>query len=202
MPAPKKDDLLKLALSLRPDLKALLLEREKAEMQRRLARAEAIPNLTVGLFAQWQRNSLELGALSSINSDKLVGLRLSMPVPLFDHNSGGKAAATAQREAADSRYLALERAITAEVHSAISRLVSSEQILSLFEKGIIPQLTENLKLTEEAYRVGEVGILAVIDEQKKFFELNDAWLAALHARRVALNKLETAVAINLGGGVQ
>ena len=140
--------------------------------------------------------------MSSTSSDTQLGLRLSMPIPLFDRNRGGRAAARSRLDAADSRRLALERTITAEVEAAISRLSSSERILSLLEQGIIPQLAENLKLTREAYRLGEVGILSVIDEQKKFFEVNDGYLSALHDRRIAFIKLETAAAIDLTGGMQ
>ena len=63
-------------------------------------------------------------------------------------------------------------------------------------------MTENLKLTQEAYRLGEVGILSAIEEQKKFFEVNDGYLTALHYRNLALAKLETAVAANFSGGGQ
>jgi len=195
-------DLVKQALTARPDLQALALERDRAETETRLAKAEALPNLTAGLFAQWQRGKTEVGGMSEISSDTQMGLRLSMPIPVFDRNQGGRAAAQAHLDAAGSRLLALERTITAEVEAAVSRLSSSERILALLEQGIIPQLTENLKLTQEAYRLGEVGILSVIDEQKKFFEVNDGYLSALHGRRVALIKLETAAAIDLSGGVQ
>ena len=140
--------------------------------------------------------------MSSTSSDTQLGLRLSMPIPLFDRNQGGRAAARAHLDAADSRRQALERTITAEVEAAVSRLSSSERILALLEQGVIPQLAENLKLTQEAYRIGEVGILSVIDEQKKFFEVNDGYLSALHGSRVAFIKLETAAAIDLSGGVQ
>lgn len=198
----KTQDLVKQALASRPDLLALTLERDKAETETQLAKAEALPNLTAGLFAQWQRSSVELGGLSSTSSDTQLGLRLSMPIPVFDHNKGGRAAAKAHLDAADSRRLSLERSITVEVDAAISRLSSSERILALLEQGILPQLAENLKLTQEAYRLGEVGILSVIDEQKKFFEVNDGYLSALHGRRVAFIKLETAVAIDLTGGMQ
>jgi cobalt-zinc-cadmium efflux system outer membrane protein len=75
-------------------------------------------------------------------------------------------------------------------------------VLALYKADIIPQLEENLKLTQEAYRLGEVGILAVIQEQKKFFEVNDGYLTALHDRQSALVKLESAVATELTGGVQ
>jgi cobalt-zinc-cadmium efflux system outer membrane protein len=125
-----------------------------------------------------------------------------MPIPLFDRNQGGRSAAQARQEAVDSRRLALERTITAEVEAAIARLSSSERILALLEQGIMPQLAENLKLTQESYRLGEIGILAAIEEQKKFFEVNDGYLSAQHSKRLALIKLETAVATDLSGGVQ
>ena len=197
-----RQELVRQALASRPDLLALAFERDKAETENRLAKVEALPNLTAGLFAQWQRGKTELGGMSEISNDTQLGLRLSMPIPVFDRNKGGRAAAQAHLDGANSRLLALKRTVTAEVEAAVSRLSSSERILALLEQGIIPQLTENMKLTQEAYRIGEVGILSVIDEQKKFFEVNDNYLAAQHNRRVALIKLESAVATDLSGGVQ
>jgi cobalt-zinc-cadmium efflux system outer membrane protein len=201
-PAHNARELAEKALNSRPDLLALKREQEKAAAEARLAEAEALPNLTAGLFVQWQRAKTEVGALSDINSDTQLGVRLSMPIPVFDRNQGGRAAARARLDAADSRKLALERGITAEVDAAVSRVSAAERILAMFEQGIIPQLAENLKLTREAYRIGEVGILSVIDEQKKFFEVNDSYLSALHGRRTALAKLESAVSTELSGGAQ
>lgn len=200
--SPMTQELVKTALSTRPDLLALSRERDKTETENRLAKVEALPNLTAGLFAQWQRSSVEVGGMSSTSSDTQLGLRLSMPIPVFDRNLNGQAAARSRLDAADSRKLALERSITAEVEAAVSRMSASERILTMFEQGIIPQLKENLKLTQEAYRIGEVGILSVIDEQKKFFEVNDGYLTALYNKRVASIKLETAVATELSGGVK
>ena len=200
--SPMTQELVKTALSTRPDLLALSRERDKTETENRLAKAEALPNLTAGLFAQWQHSSVEVGGMSSTSSDTQLGLRLSMPIPVFDRNLNGQAAARSRLDAADSRKLALERSITAEVEAAVSRMSASERILTMFEQGIIPQLKENLKLTQEAYRIGEVGILSVIDEQKKFFEVNDGYLTALYNKRVASIKLETAVATELSGGVK
>ena len=202
IPSINKQNLVSQALFARPDLQALALEQERADTESRLAQVEAFPNLTVGLFAQWQSSTVEVGGFSALNSDKLLGLRLSMPIPLSDRNTGGRAAALAHLDASRLRYQALARTVTAEVEAALSRLLSSERILLLFERGIIPQLKENLKLTQEAYQIGELGVLSVIDEQKKFFEVNDAYLSALYARRMALIKLETAAATTFSRGQQ
>lgn len=199
---PQKANLVTLALASRPDIQALARERDRAATESRLAYAEALPNLTAGVFAQWQRGATELGGLSSTSSDTQLGVRLSMPLPLFDRNTAGRSAAMARQEAAEARLLALERNIAAEVEAAVARLSSAQRILTLLEQGVIRQLNENLKLTQEAYRLGEVGILSVIEEQKKFFEVNDGYLAALHDRNLACSKLETAAATNFSGGVQ
>jgi cobalt-zinc-cadmium efflux system outer membrane protein len=195
-------ELVKQAVSSRPDMQILMQEHEKAETEVQLAEAEALPNLTAGIFGQWQRSSTEVGGLTGINRDTQMGLRLSMPIPVFNRNQGARAAARARLDAADSRRTALERNIVAEVEAAVSRISASERIVAMFEQGIIPQLAENLKLTREAYRIGEVGILSVIDEQKKFFEVNDNYLSALHSRRMAFVKLESATAMDIRGGVQ
>jgi len=200
--SPNYRDLVKHALVARPDLLALARECDKAEAESRLAVAEALPNLTAGIFVQLERGSTEVGGLSSTSSDTQLGLRVSMPIPVFDRNRGGRAAARSRQDSAESRRLALERSIAAEVGSAISRLSSAEGILGLYEQDIIPQLTENLRLTREAYQLGEVGILSVIDEQKKYFEVNDSYQTALHSRRMAITQLETAVAADLTGGAQ
>ena len=200
--SPQTKDLVKKSLSLRPDYLALCIERERAETEYRLAKVEGLPNPTVGIFAQWQKSSVEVGGMSAINRDRILGLRLSVPIPVFDRNNGRRAAALALLDAADSRRTGLERTIKAEVEAAIASLSSSERIVSLFDTGIIPQMGENLKLTQEDYRADEVGILSVTDQQKKFFDVHDTYLSALHARRVAFIKMESVSANNLNGVVQ
>ena len=69
--------------------------------------------------------------------------------------------------------------------------------MNIYAKEILPQLTENLKLVQEAYRLGEIGILAVIEEHKKFIEINDGYLTALYSRNSAVAKLEAAVGVEL-----
>ncbi len=196
------DELTKQAFATRPDMRALSHEQEKSDTEVRLAEAEALPSLTAGVFAQWQRGTTEVGGMSSVNSDTQLGIKLSMPIPLFDRNQGGKAAAVARQGASSSRKLALQRTISAEVAGAVSRLTSSEKILAMYEQGILPQLAENLKLSREAYQIGEIGLLSVIDEQKKYFEVHDNYLAAQHSRRMALLTLETVVGMEFSGGVK
>ncbi|HZV80705.1 MAG TPA: TolC family protein [Geobacteraceae bacterium] len=195
-------DLKQLAHGQRPDLKALEAEKERGDAEIILAEAEGVPNLTAGLFYSHEQRTDATGAGEEKVRDDLLGIRLSMPIPLFDNNQAGVQEARAKRSSSESRLLAAKRNVEREVETAYASYLNSEKILSLYKTDIIPQLEENLKLTQEAYRLGEVGILSVIQEQKKFFEVSEGYLTALHDRRTALVKLESAVATELSGGVQ
>jgi cobalt-zinc-cadmium efflux system outer membrane protein len=194
-------DLKQLAHGKRPDIKALEAEKSRGESDIILAQAEGIPNLTAGLALKRDTTAMGIGGIEGKDTDYTIGLKLSMPIPLFDKNQAGVQEARARRSSTESRLTATTRNAEREVETAYSSFLNAEKVLSLYKSNIIPQLEENLKLTQEAYRLGEVGILAVIQEQKKFFEVNDGYLLALHDRQAALVKLESAVASDLSGGV-
>jgi cobalt-zinc-cadmium efflux system outer membrane protein len=191
-----------LAQENRPDLKALQAEKHRGDADIILAEAEGVPNLTAGLFYTHDRRTDETGAGKEKVRDNLLGIRLSLPIPVFDKNQAGVQEARARRSSSESRILGTAKNIEREVEMAYSGYLNSEKILFLYKSNIIPQIEENLKLTQEAYRLGEVGILAVIQEQKKFFEVSDGYLTALHERQTSLVKLESAVASELTGGAQ
>lgn len=200
MPQPGKlVELKEAALRQRPDLKELERERSKGEAEIALARSEQIPNLTAGLSFERETTAGEPGRTEQ---NHLIGLKLSIPIPLFDRNRAGLKSAQTRKSASEQRYATARKNIEREVETAWSRLNSAEATVAIYAKDILPQLKENLQLTQEAYRLGEIGILAVIEEQKKFFEVNDSYLTALHNRQTALVKLQTAVANDLSGGIQ
>lgn len=186
-----------LAQANRPDVRALEAEKAKGDAETALAQAEQIPNITAGIGYQREETSIEVGGVEGKSRDNLIGLKLSIPIPLFDRNQAGTREAQARKASAENRYLFTRKVVEREVEAAYARLTTAEKSLSIYAKDIIPQLEENLKLVQEAYRLGEVGILTVIEEQKKFFEVNDSYLTARYARQTALAKLEAAVGIDL-----
>ncbi len=195
-------DLKQMALGKRPDLKALETEKSRGDADVTLARSETIPNLTAGLAFRRDTTGMEIGGVEGKDTAYTIGLKLSMPIPLFDRNQAGVQEARAKRSSTESRLTAATRNVERDVETAYTSVLNAEKVLSLYKSNIIPQLEENLKLTQESYRLGEVGILSVIQEQKKFFEVSDGYLTALHARQLALVKLESAVATDINGGVQ
>lgn len=182
-----------LAIASRPDLKSLETERSRGAADLALAEAESVPSLTAGIFYTREQRSDETGMGEEKVRDNLLGIRLSMPLPLFDRNQAGAQEARARKSGSESRLEAAVKNVAREVEAAYADQQNAADVLSLYSRDILPQLQENLKLTQEAYRLGEVGIIAVIQEQKKFFDVSDGYLTALHARQLALVRLEAAV---------
>ena len=183
------------ALNNRSDLKALKTETEKAEAELLLAGADRLPNVTLGLAYSWEHSLTSLGGMEEKNSDNLIGLRLSVPLQLFDNNQAGQQQASARKSSAMNRHLFARQSVERDVEAAYARFNSAQKTVVLYRTGILPQLEENLKLVQEAYKLGEVGIMAVIEEQKKFIEVNDNYLTALSSWNSAAAKLEAAVGI-------
>lgn len=190
-------ELKKQAAENRPDLKALKAETEKSEAEMVLAGADRLPNVTVGLGYSMENTLTSLGGMEEKNTNNLIGLKVSFPLPLFDRNQAGQQQANARKNSTESRYLFTLQRIEREVEAAHARLTSAQKAVALYRTGIIPQLEENLKIVQDAYQLGEVGILAVIEEQKKFIDVNDSYLTALYNLNSAVAKLEAAVGVEL-----
>jgi len=190
-------ELKSLALTCRPDLQTATSEKSKGEAALVLAQAERLPNVTGGVAFSRDSEITSFPGVDERSTDYLIDLKLSVPIPFFDRNQAAIKEAQARKSSATSRHLFVRQSVAREVEAAHARVVTAEKSLSVYDKEIFPQLMKNLQLVQEAYRLGEVGILAMLEEQKKFAEVNDDYLVALHARNTALAKLEAAVAVEL-----
>lgn len=186
-----------LALQKRPDLKYFEAEKNKSEAELALARAQQYPNVTVGAGISREWSMTSLGEMEEKGTDVLIGLKISVPIPLFDRNQAGMKEANARKKSADIRERNLRYNIEREVEGAYARSVAAEKTLKIYVAEVIPQLNENVKLIEAAYRLGEIGISDVIAEQKKFIETSEAYLVALYNRNTAQAMLEAAAGVEL-----
>ncbi|MRR34448.1 TolC family protein [bacterium] len=196
----------RLAHENRPDLKSLEAARARGGAEVKLAEAERLPNVTLGFGYTHERSVDDTGTAEEKTRDNLLGVKISIPLPVFDRNQAGIREAQARKQSAESRLEFARMSVEREIEGDYARLAAAEKALDLYTTGILPQLEENLKLVQEAYQLGEVGILAVIEEQKKYIEVNDGYLAALADRQTALARLEASAGVDFqnktSGGAQ
>lgn len=190
---PSAPQLKALAREKRPELRRSNAEIARSEAEAELARAERMPNLTAGFVIANERSVTELGGAAERKSDYLVGLKLSMPIPLFDHNRAAIAEARGRQGVAAARRQSLLRQVELEIDEALARLEQAASVLELHEKALLPRQEENLRLVQEAYALGELGALAVMEEQRKFIEGQESHISALSNRILTSIKLEAAI---------
>ncbi|MFZ5862316.1 MAG: TolC family protein [Nitrospirota bacterium] len=185
------------ALGRRPDLRALTVESERAEGEVALVRAERVPDLAVSLDVTEERTIFDEPGLS--DSDRLLGVKLSIPLPLFDRKRGELMAAQSRLRRAESERAALKARIAQEVHVAVARIASAEERLHHFENDVVPLAKNNLDLTRQAYEQGLAGILQIMEAQRRFAETQLGYLGVQYEHQVALVALERDIGGRIGG---
>jgi cobalt-zinc-cadmium efflux system outer membrane protein len=194
-------DLRDRALTERPDLRAARLRAQQANGQVRLAQAQRIPDIVGGVHYIRETSAFEnvLGTGQEIRStDNLLALKLSIPLPFLNRNQGNIEAARAGERADRQESTATEWAVGRDVGAAYSGYRAARQATQIFRKEAVEQAQKNLEVMREAYRLGQLRLLDVLNEQRKAIDLR---LIALDAEReLGLSgvALEAAVGHSLG----
>jgi cobalt-zinc-cadmium efflux system outer membrane protein len=188
------------AVRQRSDLQLLALLEEQAAAETELERAEGRPNLTAS--ARYTRSNSRFDQFGFSGTGAIVPLRDSdniftagISIPLF---SGRRAQAPI--EAAESRQMQqrlrrehLARAIPLEVEAAFRRWSGALQSLQILRTGILEPSQRNLTVIREAYRLGELRLLDVLNEQRRFLDMQLSFVDAQAEAARALAELERAV---------
>ena len=174
------------ALAHRTDLKSLRLDVQLTESELQLAKSANIPDLNVGALAQ-----------RSVGENRF-GVKLSIPLPLFDRNRAEINAAKAQQQVVTTQISSTEKKIVQEVISAFLSLNTARKTIAFYEGDSLKLLNENLNLTREAYELGEAALLEVILMQNEFIKTRFGYLEALASYYKALAQLEAAIGTSIG----
>ncbi len=197
---PDDEQLLLQALQQRSDLVVLHQETERDRSALELARAEALPSLTVGLSYSNERSSqnaydLAAGQLLQRNertNDHILGLKLSIPLPLFSRNQAELARATGRVSAGNARTEALKRTAEVEIKDLLAHYRLAQSAWELHRATLGPAARENLNIQQQAFALGEVGMQIVLDEKRRLAEQQEAELKALQLALETYSRLEVA----------
>ena len=180
-------ELQKKSLAERPDLKAAELVRQQGEAQGSLAQAEGKADVTLsaGYNRVYSRFDEQLGltpaGIPTTLRDRDDVLTVGVSIPLFgrSRNLGNIEVAVARMRGAQYRREFLERSIPLEVESAWVRYTSARQAHEMLDQTVLRQAGKNLEVIQSAYRLGQLRLLDVLNEQRR---LLDTQLAAVDAK--------------------
>ncbi|MBL8236063.1 MAG: TolC family protein [Bryobacterales bacterium] len=120
---------------------------------------------------------------------------VAIPLPFFNRREGQIAEAVAELRQTQALADAREVEIAAAVDSAYGRYQLASQSLAAFEQGLLREAEESVKAAEVAYRLGERGILEVLDAQRVLRTVRLDFLNAQYERQFALIDLDELRAI-------
>jgi len=186
------DDLHRLALNARPELKAAELAVQHGEQSRALAQRQYYPdfNVAVQRFQNFQAND-GFGAYVAMTIPFAFWTK-----PKYD---AGVQEATASVAAARAQRHTLENLTRFQVNDLLARVRASEQVARLYHTTILPQAVQNLEAARAGYRVGKGGFLDLIDTQRAWRGYQHEYYRALVEREHRLAELEQVIGTDLNG---
>lgn len=164
----------------RPSLRAAELRRERAGIVARLARKNAYPDFTVGLYYPSLRTSawgFSVGATIPVWRDRIRGEVLEA-----DALNEAEAAALASRR----------QKILYSLHAAFADVKASEEQLALFEKSVLGEVDSLLDTGITQYQYGKIDALNLFDLYRLYRSTRLEYLGALERHELALVELEIA----------
>jgi cobalt-zinc-cadmium efflux system outer membrane protein len=169
----------------RPDVISADRQVEAAEAALRLADAQRVPNVTLGLSGGHE------------GPDTLVGVSASIELPVFNGYTGAVVQAEAlRRQAVALRQQALSSAL-ADADKTWLAYDAARRVLAIYDGGTIERARAALAATETAYREGSVDLIAVLDARRTYDQVRMAWLQALYDARIGAAQVEL---LGSGGG--
>jgi cobalt-zinc-cadmium efflux system outer membrane protein len=154
-PAPYTLAELQALVAQRPLLNALRYRESAARSRLALERATAYPDVTVGVGTA--REAPEPAA-----REQVIGLSVSVPLPLFKRNRGAIGRAVADLTQAQVDRAVAERDARAAVETLWLQFTSARDRVRLLGESLLPRLEENQRLTRRSFEVGQIGITEVL----------------------------------------
>ena len=180
-------------LSARGDYRAAEANAEASRQGVELARANKWEDITVGISAS--HGSSE-DAPEGLSRDTVIGLKVNMPLPLWNKNEGKIREALATAKRAEKEIEAVAAQARAEAASARAEMVALAKIVADIDGKLIPAAKQIEEQLRNNYGTGLTPLPEVIRARGKRFELEAQRLDALRDYHLAREKHTTAT----GGG--
>ncbi|QEE30482.1 TolC family protein [Terriglobus albidus] len=189
----------------RADLRTARLNEAQSKTSIDLSRANAKPNVSLGAGYIRQTSQFDdlfgftpTGAIAPLRDrDDILSFSISVPLKSNRSGRGEVEAATARNNAARLHREYLEKSIPTEVEAAFRRLEAAQASLKTLDTDVVPGSEKNLEVIREAYRLGQLRLLDVINEQRQVVDNRVAYIDAQAEVQRAWAELERAIGGNL-----
>jgi len=185
LPSLEDQSLLVQALRNRPEIMLQQSAIDASQQDRRAIRAEGIPDLAPQYKATKITNGVQDG-----------GLGVGLTIPFIDY--GSRHSRLRQNEEAtradEIRLAAIRDQVRQEVTAAIIQLRAAETVLQAYPQGLLDQSRQLLDASRVGYQDGKTSLLALLDAQRTYREVQSDYINAQVADAEARAELERSTA--------
>ena len=132
-----------------------------------LSKNERWPTVTVGPFYSQEKAS---------ETERTVGVGLSMPLPLWNRNTGSIEAAKARAQQAEASFFVTLRQVERDVRERAAAYNAFVDQMSFWRTNALDQLREAAELGDRHYRLGSLPVATYVELQEKYIEATEAIL--------------------------
>ena len=126
--------------------------------QSRLAELDDYPDMTV--FASWRFRDDDL----IDGGTDFVSAGISFTLPVYrDRRRAAKAEALAAVRMAERQSEEFHNSVSESIQNAYARMEETQQQAELYQKGIIPQTSQNFQAALGSYQVGKLEFISLLD---------------------------------------
>ena len=166
-PPPDPEMLLAAARTNNFELRQRVAELEQQGFRVDLAKNERYPAVTVGPFISGEKAG---------DSQRIVGVGVSFPLPLWNRNTGNIEVAQARREQAQTALNVAQRDVERKVSEHYLTYAARIYELTRTRPDAAQDFRETADLADRHYRLGAVPLATYIEMQKQYLEALEALL--------------------------
>lgn len=181
----------------RPDLEAARRHAEAAQQGVAVAKARRFEDIGIGLTASGERME---DAPEGLTNDYFLGLRFSLPLPIWNRNQGQIAESIATADRAAKEVEALSFVAQSEVESARSEMNALAELIAKMDSALMPKAVEVEGQLHSAYTAGQSALTELLRARVRRLELSQRRLDALRDYHLARVRFESAQGFVPGSG--
>lgn len=164
-----------------PTIRRLLSSVEQSDWKIEFERQMRMPNVTVGggYWREMGREAYQGG--------------LSVPMPLWYRRQGEIASSLGAKHREEAELLRARNELARSVHQHYQDARTTAELIDVFDKGLLKQASEALRLAQFSFQQGASSLLEVFDAQRVQRQIMLDYAQARHDLSVSLARLEQAV---------
>jgi outer membrane protein, heavy metal efflux system len=180
-PAPEFPGLYGAAATNNFALRLRIAEFEQQGFKIALARNERFPAFTVGPVVSEEKAG---------ERERIIGLSISAPLPLWQNNRARVEAAEARRTQAEAAIESARRQLERDVADYAHKYAHALGVLAKWRPDAIEHFREASELADRHYRLGAVPVSTYVELQRQYVEAVEALLDARKEALAAASQLE------------